>query len=255
MTLHRLVLLAALVPLAGGCEKSGPVETIPPEVLDPSLRPAETTDTATKTAIAKSRATEVGTFPAQVRPPVASDLQHYIDDLGTTGTLIAVIETSMGEIRCELFEEKTPITVANFIGLARGLKPYRDNSTGEVRAQPFYDGLTFHRVMPTFMIQGGDPRSDGTGGPGYKFDNEIHPLLRHSGPGTLSMANAGADTNGSQFFISEAARADWDDNYTVFGRCKNLSVVRDIARVEVDDKKKPLSPVAIERVSIIRGEL
>ena len=105
------------------------------------------------------------------------------------------------------------------------------------------------------MIQGGDPKGTGTGGPGYQFDNEIHPLARHDGPGTLSMANAGANTNGSQFFITEQAKDELNDKYTVFGRCKNIDVVRTIARVDKTDGDRPAKEVTIDRVAIIRGTL
>jgi peptidyl-prolyl cis-trans isomerase A (cyclophilin A) len=247
-------LLAACLILAG-CQKNKPVETVPPEVLDPSLKKKDDLDTSTRAAVETSRKTGLQPFPDAVQPPQASDLPRYISDLKGAGALLAIIETTMGQIRCELFEDKTPITVANFVGLARGLKPYRNPKSGEQTTRPYYDGLTFHRVIPRFMIQGGDPLGTGTGGPGYKFGLEIHPLARHDGPGALAMANAGPDTNGSQFFITEEAKPELNDKYTVFGRCKNIAVVRDIARVESDAKNRPNKPVAIKRLTIIRGNL
>ncbi len=251
------LLFSVVATLAlSGCKKDVPVETVPPDVLDPSLKKPEPEDTATKDAVEASRKSvvaETKRYPDKVRPPLAEDLSHYVGDLGTAGSLVAVIETSMGEIRCELYEDKTPMTVANFVGLARGLKPFLD--AGQPTARPFYDGLIFHRVLPTFMIQGGDPVGNGSGGPGYKFRNEINGLARHDGPGTLAMANSGPDTNGSQFYITEDARSQLDDSYTVFGRCKNIGVVRDIARVPRDDTDRPNEPVTIKRVSIIRGEI
>jgi peptidyl-prolyl cis-trans isomerase A (cyclophilin A) len=127
--------------------------------------------------------------------------------------LIAAIETNRGTIRIALEFEKTPITVANFVGLAEGTISNKSKSSG----QPYYDGLVFHRVIADFMIQGGDPTGTGSGGPGYKFGDEFHPELRHDKPGILSMANAGPNTNGSQFFITHTATPWLDDKHTVFG--------------------------------------
>lgn len=252
----RVAIIIAVAVAAASCNTGKPVETVPPHLLDPSLaKKKDETDPQTRAAIEASRKSELEPFPETVRPPQASDLARYTADLGSAGALLAIIETSMGQIRCELFEDKTPITVANFVGLARGLKPFRDVGSGQQTARPYYDGLTFHRVIPRFMIQGGDPAGDGTGGPGYKFGLEIHPLARHDGPGALSMANAGPDSNGSQFFITEEAKPELDDKYTVFGHCKNIGVVRDIARVKTGARNMPIEPVLIKRVSIIRGNL
>lgn len=188
-----------------------------------------------------------------VRPPRADDLATYTKDLAGSGTLTAVIETSLGTIRCELFEQQTPRTVANFVGLATGKKPWRDQNGNVVVDKPFYDGLTFHRVIESFMIQGGDPLGTGRGGPGYQFEDEIDPGIEWQA-GSLAMANAGPGTNGSQFFITELAPS-WlgTDKHTIFGQCESLYVVRRIARVDQDPKtNKPTEDVKINKVTIER---
>ena len=172
----------------------------------------------------------------------------------------AVIDTTMGRLTCKLFEKEAPITVANFIGLAEGAKDWTDPKTlQKIHHQPFYNGTTFHRVIPTFMIQGGDRMGDGTGDPGYFFQDEIDPNLTFDQPGLLAMANAGpgpsgGGTNGSQFFITEDAVPQLNGKHTIFGLCDAHSVllVASIARVERNSSDKPLTPVVINRVTIVR---
>jgi len=158
--------------------------------------------------------------------------------------LYAEFDTSKGKILCQLEPEKTPLTVANFVGLAEGTKNYsKDGSEPKTQNKPFYDGLTFHRVIPNFMIQGGCPLGNGTGGPGYRFKDECRPELKHSGPGTLSMANAGPASNGSQFFITHVATPWLDGKHTVFGH-----VVQGQDVVNQIDRGDKLNSVKILRV-------
>ena len=168
--------------------------------------------------------------------------------------LWALLETSRGEILCQLFPTSAPQTVANFVGLAEGTRPWADPRTGEKHSGvPFYDGTTFHRVLPEFMIQGGDRAGTGTGTPGYLIQDEIDPARKHE-PGTLSMANTGApNSGGSQFFITEVATPQLDGKHSVFGTCQPLAVVKEIARVPRDENDRPLEPVTLRRVTIHRG--
>lgn len=164
---------------------------------------------------------------------------------------IAVMETSKGSITCELFDDKTPITVNNFVDLATGKKEWTDSRTGQKKKTNFYDGLIFHRVIPNFMIQGGDPLGNGTGDPGYKFQDEIVSGLGFDKKGKLAMANAGPGTNGSQFFITVAPTPWLDGRHTIFGQVIQGQEVADaISQVQKDSNDRPAEPVVIKRVTV-----
>jgi peptidyl-prolyl cis-trans isomerase A (cyclophilin A) len=167
----------------------------------------------------------------------------------------AVLDTSMGRITCRLFAKEAPETVANFIGLAEGTKDWTSPDTKQkVHGKSLYNGTTFHRVIPEFMIQGGDPLSTGMGDPGYYFKDEFNPGLNFDVPGRLAMANSGPETNGSQFFITEVPTEYLNQKHTIFGQCDESSVlvVKSIARVERDGRDKPLEPVILKKVTIVR---
>ena len=166
-----------------------------------------------------------------------------------------VMDTSMGRITCQFYQKQAPQAVANFIGLAEGTKDWTDPATKrKMHGKRYYDGTTFHRVIPEFMIQGGDPTGTGIGDPGYSFSDEFDPNLNFDRPGKLAMANSGPNTNGSQFFITEMAYDSLNQHYTLFGQCDDSSVqvVKSIARVQRDPNDKPLQPVVLRRVTIVR---
>lgn len=165
-----------------------------------------------------------------------------------------------GTFTCKLYEDKTPITVANFVGLARGLRAWKDPKSGKWVKRPLYDGTVFHRVIPSFMIQGGDPDGTGRGGPGYEFDDEIRPDLSFDRPGLLAMANRGPNrntgggTNGSQFFITEVATTWLNGRHTIFGECEPVDLEKQLARVPAPGgANRPSSDVVIKKLTILRG--
>jgi peptidyl-prolyl cis-trans isomerase A (cyclophilin A) len=165
-----------------------------------------------------------------------------------------VMDTSMGRLTCQFFQKEAPKTVANFIALAEGKKDWTDPKTQQkMHNKPLYDGTTFHRVMPEFMIQGGDPTGTGMGDPGFTFEDEFYPDLNFDVPGRLAMANSGPNTNGSQFFITESATENLNRKHTIFGQCDepSIGVVKAIARVERDAEDKPVTPVVLQKVTIV----
>src|SRR4030088_450932 len=165
----------------------------------------------------------------------------------------AIFETSQGDIVIRLLEKEAPKTVENFIGLAEGTKEFTNEKTGKKEKRNFYDGLTFHRVIPQFMIQGGCPEGTGRGGPGYKFADEFHPSLKHSKAGKLSMANAGPGTNGSQFFITVAATPWLDNKHTIFGEIvEGQDVGAKIFILGAARGRRPKAPITLNKVRIER---
>jgi peptidyl-prolyl cis-trans isomerase A (cyclophilin A) len=169
----------------------------------------------------------------------------------------AIIKTTAGNMTCTLFPDKAPIGVENFIGLASGTKDWKNPVSGANKhGVPLYDGTIFHRVIPGFMIQGGDPAGNGSGDPGYKFKNEASPDLLFDQPGRLAYANSGPGTNGSQFFITEVATPHLNGGYTIFGQCDepSIALVKQIAHMATDPTNdKPFRPVKIIHISIVHG--
>ena len=173
----------------------------------------------------------------------------------------AIIDTTAGKFTCTLFPKNAPIGVANFIGLSTGTKDWTNPATGrKMHGVPLYNGTIFHRVIPEFMIQGGDPMGNGMGDPGYKFKNETSPDLTFNKPGRLAYANSGPDTNGSQFFITEVPVPSLDGNYTIFGQCDDPSVelVKKMARLprnmnDGPEKDRPYNPPKINKITILHA--
>ncbi|MDY6861529.1 MAG: peptidylprolyl isomerase [Thermodesulfobacteriota bacterium] len=165
----------------------------------------------------------------------------------------AIISTSLGEIECILFNRDAPITVNNFVGLALGNKTFTDPITKKKEKKRFYDGLIFHRVIPDFMIQGGDPTGTGTGGPGYFFEDEISPDLKFDRSGRLAMANSGPNTNGSQFFITTVKTPWLNGKHTIFGQViKGQDIVEKISEVQINRQNRPLEDIVIISVRILK---
>jgi len=161
--------------------------------------------------------------------------------------------TSEGSFTVRLFDQEAPKTVENFVGLAEGTKQWTDPRTSQKVTKPYYDGVIFHRVIDGFMIQSGDPLGQGIGGPGYNFNDEFHPKLRHSKAGIVSMANRGPNTNGGQFFITLGPTPHLDDRHTVFGEVtEGMDVVRKIGGTPTGAQDRPLKPIVIQTVKIER---
>jgi peptidyl-prolyl cis-trans isomerase A (cyclophilin A) len=228
-TLTRRTLCAALACAAAlyGCTKK---EAAPADA--PAARRAEQSEQKRETTSAED--TKMAIQPSGIPQG--------------RGDLYAIFQTSAGNITCRLFEKEAPETVANFVGLAMGTKEWTDPRTGEKVKKPLYDGTMFHRVIPNFMIQGGDPLGNGTGDPGYRFKDEFQSGRTFDKPGLLAMANAGPNTNGSQFFITEVPTPHLNNRHTIFGECINgFELVPKIAR-------SGNGKTTLQHVEIVRSE-
>jgi peptidyl-prolyl cis-trans isomerase A (cyclophilin A) len=229
MTLRYLALALAFSVPALGQSSPAPQQSTPPPSSPQALPDAPSTT-------------------SQAKPPVVP-----------TGPT-AIIDTTMGRLTCKLYDQQAPVASANFIGLAEGTKDWTDSTTlQKMHKKPYYNGTTFHRVIPGFMIQGGDRMGTGAGDPGYFFQDEIDPSLTFDQPGRLAMANAGpgpsgGGTNGSQFFITEDAVPQLNGKHTIFGQCDAHTVllVASIAHVERNSDDKPQTSVVINRITIVR---
>jgi len=230
--------LIALLAITQGCTTSNNNEDTPQ---------TEQTSNATEN---NTQQTTPETTP---EAPELSDLERYTQDVEGEGSLHVEIETSLGTIPCQLYTERAPLTVANFVGLARGMSTYVDPRNDEpTDGEPYYDGVIFHRVIPDFMIQTGDPTGTGFGGPGYTINDEFHPELRHDGPGILSMANAGPDTGGSQFFITVRATPHLDNRHSVFGKCEGQDVIEKISTLPTNAQDRPNDPPEIKAMRFVK---
>ncbi len=193
---------------------------------------------------------------SQTAAPAAKKPVAKKPSAATTLPPTAIIDTTAGKLTCLLFPDKAPIGVANFIGLARGTKDWTNPATGrKMHGVPLYNGTIFHRVIPEFMIQGGDPMGTGVGDPGYKFKNETSPDLQFDRPGRLAYANSGPDTNGSQFFVTEVPYPSLNGGYTIFGQCDDPSVelVKKIARMPRNGNDLPNDPPKIVKITILHA--
>lgn len=261
-------LLVLSVSLSGlGCQRSAPPppEESHPPAISPAPAAASTTPQTESSASNQRQSTEssVATSAPSAAAPAGSianggdpaqgkfTLEEATKGLKPNGKLWAEIDTDKGKLKCELFDDKAPITVANFVGLARGLRPFKDPKTSQWVKRPAYDGTTFHRIIKGFMIQGGDPAGTGAGEPGYVFSDEVWAGATHDKRGLICMANRGPNTNGMQFFIMDGEAKHLDKSYTIFGMCSPDAVIEKLANSEVRGDRA-VNPPKIKKVSITR---
>jgi len=252
---HGFALLAATSALAvgaGAC-RSTPAEPESHSVLKPTAQ-----ETAAAAATPPAPVPPSPAPPSPPKAPVSEDdpvhgkfsLDEASAGLAGKGPLVAEIETDEGKLVCDLYDDKAPVTVANFVGLARGLRPFKAPD-GKWTKKPAYDGTTFHRVIKGFMIQGGDPSGTGAGEPGYVIPDEVWPGAAHDQRGLLCMANRGPNTNGQQFFIMDGVAKHLDSGYTIFGKCGPDAVIEKLASVPVRGDKS-VTPSKIKKIGIKR---
>lgn len=248
-------LFAALALSAAGCHRAPPEPKPQPEpsTPPPAATSAQPAAHATKTTPAEAGPPKVAKVPISPDDPLHGKftLKDATKGLPGKGALTADIVTSKGKLTCRLYSHRAPITVANFVGLARGIRPWKDPQ-GKWVKRPAYDGTTFHRIIKGFMIQGGDPSGTGMGQPGYVIPDEIWAGASHDRRGQLCMANRGPNTNGQQIFILDAPATHLDGGYTIFGFCKPGKVVHAIASVPVVGSH-PVHPPKIIKVTIRRA--
>ena len=246
----------ALAVAAGAC-RSTPAEPESHSVLKPE--PTESAAPfATPAAPPPPQAPPHPSEPPNVPVPVSDGdpvhgkftLEDATAGLAGKGPMVAEIDTDLGKLQCDLYDDKAPITVANFVGLARGLRPFK-TPDGKWTKKPAYDGTTFHRVVKGFMIQGGDPSGTGAGEPGYVIPDEIWPGSAHDHRGLLCMANRGPNTNGQQFFIMDGAARHLDGGYTIFGECGPDALIEKLANVQVQGDHS-VTPTKMKKITIKR---
>jgi len=187
---------------------------------------------------------------AKTKSP-SKENEQFMADIKQGKDLYATLDTSLGVVVVKLFSKDAPKTVENFVSLADGSKAWKDPKTGKESHKPLYDGTIFHRVIPNFMIQGGDPLGNGTGDPGYKFEDEFNAALTFAKPGMLAMANSGPNTNGSQFFITVVPTPWLNNHHAIFGEVvKGMDVVNQIVTTPTGPGDRPKTPVVLKKVSI-----
>jgi peptidyl-prolyl cis-trans isomerase A (cyclophilin A) len=254
----RVLALVPIVVVAAACRTQAPPE---PESTSGSVSAASPTSVTTTT-----QAAAPAPPPPPARPTSAAGpdplggkftLADATKDIHGAGPLTATIDTSEDAVSCKLYDDKAPNTVANFIGLATGKRAWLDPATSAWTNKPAYDGTTFHRIIKGFMIQGGDPKGNGSGEPGYTIPDEMWPGAKHDRAGLLCMANRGPNTNGAQFFITDSdgpsvKALDGYHTYTVFGECGPVPAIQKISSVPTAPGDRPITPVTIKSVKISR---